>query len=197
MSGFSGTVWGFLGRDPEMKNSRNGTSFASFSVAVNTNFNDQQSTTWVSCMMFGKGGETICQNFKKGDGIIVVGDVSVDVFQANDGSIKPSVNMFCKSFGWPPVPREGNGNGNGGNQYQAQQQGGYQQQAQGGYQAQPQQQQGGYQQQTQQAAHNPNTVQGGQFQPAGNGQFLNQGQQQPAQQQPQQQPQGGYPQGQF
>ena len=77
--GFSkAIITGNLTRDPELRNTPNGASVCSFSVAVNRSFRDssgtqQETVSFIYCAALGKAGEIIAQYAKKGTGILVSG----------------------------------------------------------------------------------------------------------------------------
>lgn len=77
--GFSkAIITGNITRDPELRNTPNGATVCSFSVAVNRNFRDsagnaQESVSFIDCSAWGKAAEIINQYAKKGTGILVSG----------------------------------------------------------------------------------------------------------------------------
>lgn len=79
MRGFSkAIITGNLTRDPELRNTPNGASVCSFSVAVNRVFRDssgnqQEDVSFIDCSAWGKLGEMISQYAKKGTSVLVSG----------------------------------------------------------------------------------------------------------------------------
>lgn len=79
MRGFSkAIITGNLTRDPELRNTPNGASVCSFSVAVNRVFRDssgnqQEDVSFIDCSAWGKLAEMISQYAKKGSGVLVSG----------------------------------------------------------------------------------------------------------------------------
>ena len=79
MRGFSkAIITGNLTRDPEVRNTPNGASVCSFSVAVNRVYRDsngeqKEDVSFIDCSAWGKLGEMICQYAKKGSSVLVSG----------------------------------------------------------------------------------------------------------------------------
>jgi single-strand DNA-binding protein len=73
------TVVGNLARDPELKPIRDGTPLATFTVASNSRFKDDDGewrdgpTSWVRCCAWGDLAENIADSLTKGDRVIVHG----------------------------------------------------------------------------------------------------------------------------
>lgn len=89
------TIIGKAGKDAEMRYLPNGTGVTSFSVAVDRSYKKDgetvRRTIWYRVSVFGKFAET-CQQIKKGERILVVGNLTPDeggnprVWQKQDGS---------------------------------------------------------------------------------------------------------------
>lgn len=81
MRGFSKAILaGNVTRDPEMRATPSGAQACNFTVAVNRVFrggdgNQQEQTSFIDCVAWGRMGETISQYVKKGSGIIVSGRI--------------------------------------------------------------------------------------------------------------------------
>lgn len=82
------TVAGNVGRDAEIKASKNGKDYVTFSVAVNSGSGDNKTVTWVGV----KTMQTSIASFiRKGDPITVAGELSMD--EGKDG--KSYLNLFA------------------------------------------------------------------------------------------------------
>lgn len=81
------TVSGFLGKDAELRYSRNGQPILSFSVAVDGTEDAQgeRSTDWFRCTMFGARGEKLQLYLVKGTSVVATGRFSTREFVGNDG----------------------------------------------------------------------------------------------------------------
>ncbi len=82
---------GNLTADPELKQTPNGVSVASFSIAVQRRFanrNDAQAQTadFINIVAWRQSAEFICRYFKKGRPICIVGSIQSRSWTASDGS---------------------------------------------------------------------------------------------------------------
>ena len=81
MRGFSkAIVAGNVTRDPEMRATPSGAQACNFTIAVNRVFrgsdgNQQEQTSFIDCVAWGRAGETISQYIKKGSALIVSGRI--------------------------------------------------------------------------------------------------------------------------
>ena len=79
MRGFSkAIVAGNVTRDPEMRTTPSGAQVCSFTIAVNRVYRDsggnqQDQTSFIDCVAWGKSAEIIAQYVKKGSGLLVSG----------------------------------------------------------------------------------------------------------------------------
>lgn len=96
-----GTLVGYLGKNPETRESQNG-SFTIFTVAeniYNPETGERDITVWYSVIMNGRRGEVVANHFSKGDGIIVHGE-SQGIWQGDNGNA--NINFRATSFTFPP-----------------------------------------------------------------------------------------------
>ena len=81
MRGFSkALIAGTVTRDPEMRATPSGAQACNFTIAVNRVFRgsdggQQEQTSFIDCVAWGKSGETIAQYVKKGSALIVSGRI--------------------------------------------------------------------------------------------------------------------------
>jgi single-strand DNA-binding protein len=66
------TIAGNVGKDAEVRNTQSGQSVTGFTVAVTDR---QKATTWFDVAMWGKRGEAISGYVRKGDKIVVTGEL--------------------------------------------------------------------------------------------------------------------------
>lgn len=125
------SFFGRLTKDPEVKFSSNGNTFASFTVASQVRARDNEGknkSTFVNVTAFGKQGEIISQYFHKGSRIVVHGEVmDINAWTGtNDNQPHAGISVSMSDFDFIDTKAES----------QAQ---GYQQpqRPQGGYAAQP------------------------------------------------------------
>jgi single-strand DNA-binding protein len=76
---FVTTIVGNLGKDAEMKTTKNGKEYISFSVGVDVGFGENRSTQWVNVKRFGNAG--VLKHLTKGTKVSVVGDTELGVFK--------------------------------------------------------------------------------------------------------------------
>lgn len=88
----SASIYGRLGRDPEVRQTRNGNLMTTASIAVDvTPFNHEGETVtlWVSLAAFGSAGEALARH-AKGDCIGVMGRMTLKPWRDRDGAAKES-----------------------------------------------------------------------------------------------------------
>lgn len=80
-------LMGRLTRDPEMRQTQNGVSVCSFSIAVNRRFakDGQQSADFINCTAWRQQAEFICKYFAKGAMISVVGNLQSRSWENQEG----------------------------------------------------------------------------------------------------------------
>lgn len=94
-------VSGNLVRDPELKNVGE-SKVVSFSVAVNTvrgsGDNRREDTSYVDCEAWGRQAEVIAQYMKKGDPILVNGELRQDRWEDTDGNKRSKIKVNVSRF---------------------------------------------------------------------------------------------------
>ena len=99
------TAAGRLGADPEIKTTRGGKAFVSFSIGCRNGWDKEakkEKTEWLRCSAFGKTGETISKHCKKGDFIIAT-SVSMETTKSEkDGQTKYYTNFTVWSMEFGP-----------------------------------------------------------------------------------------------
>lgn len=76
---------GRITADPELKQTPQGVSVTSFSVAVNRRGKEQQAD-FINCVAWRQTAEIICRFFKKGSSICIVGNIQVRTWNDNNGN---------------------------------------------------------------------------------------------------------------
>lgn len=109
-------LMGNLCRDPELRYTTGGTAVASFSLAVNKKWKDAQSgearekVTFVDVTAFKGRGETISQWFKKGDPILMEGELSMDEWEdKNTGQKRTKLKVILNGFTFLPARKQRDG----------------------------------------------------------------------------------------
>lgn len=79
---------GRLTADVELKQTQNGTSVCSFSLAVNRRFSKEgeQQTDFINCQAWRQTAEFIAKYFKKGSSICVVGSIQTRTWKDSNGN---------------------------------------------------------------------------------------------------------------
>lgn len=94
------TIMGRLTAEPELRTTQNGTSVASFTVAVERDTKDKE-TDFISCVAWRQTGEFVSRYFRKGSMIVVSGRLQSRKWQDRDGNNRTSweVNADSVYFG--------------------------------------------------------------------------------------------------
>jgi single-strand DNA-binding protein len=79
------TVSGRLGRDAEIRHTREGTPFATFSVAADVWEKGEKATIWTDCAIFGQRAERVAQHLIKGTAVTVCGSATLRTFEGQRG----------------------------------------------------------------------------------------------------------------
>jgi single-strand DNA-binding protein len=122
---------GRLTRDPELRYTSSGLAVASFSIAVDRRFKDQQTgerkTDFFRCTAWRQKAEFVQQYIQKGRLVCVEGSIELNEFTSQDGSKRLSADVQCDNIETLDAARDGEGGGQGG-----QGGGGYQNRQSGG-----------------------------------------------------------------
>ena len=100
------SIVGRLGNDPESGRSDNGVDYSRFSVAVGGKNED---AVWFRVTTFNGLSRIASDYLKKGNLVLVEGDLSVESWEDRDGNARTSVKVIAKD-----LLMLGGGNGNGG-----------------------------------------------------------------------------------
>lgn len=101
---------GRLTRDPEMRYTPQGVPVASFSLAVDRPFANQQGqreTDFIDCIAWRKLGETVGNHLTKGRLVAVEGRLQVRSYETQDGSKRRVAEVVCDSVRFLDRPRDG------------------------------------------------------------------------------------------
>lgn len=113
---------GNLTRDPETRNTQNGSVVTNFSIAVNTRRGQEQDVFYIDVAVWGKTAENCAQYLVKGSQVRVSGRLHEERWtdqQTGQNRSKLAITANEVSFGASPQGRNGQQNQNGG--YQGQQ----------------------------------------------------------------------------
>lgn len=95
----SATIIGHLGREGEVRMTNSGSKVFSTTMAVNTGYGDNKTTTWWKVSAFGKTAETLEKfNLSKGDVIGFVGEPYQRAWKDKEGNEKLSLELNVSNF---------------------------------------------------------------------------------------------------
>lgn len=108
-------IAGRLGKDPELRQTTNGKSVVSFTVATNRVWKDQsgakqESTEWVNVVAWGKTAESINKYFRKGKEIYLEGRLQTRSYE-KDGQKKYITEMVADTFQFVGFDKDGQQDG--------------------------------------------------------------------------------------
>lgn len=94
------TLVGRIARDPELRQSKSGTSVCELTIPVDTGYGDNVTTTWWRATLFGKKAEAAARYLRKGKWVTVSGEPQVRTYEKRDGSPGVSAEMVARDFGF-------------------------------------------------------------------------------------------------
>lgn len=80
------TFDGRVGADAELRTTQSGEQVLSFRIANDIGFGDRRTTQWIDVSYWGKRAAAIASYVRKGDRIMVSGEVKLEEFQRRDGT---------------------------------------------------------------------------------------------------------------
>ena len=101
------SVKGNLGSDPDLKFSKNNTAYCNFSLAytprkqVNGEWQDGE-TMWFKVVAFGTKAEAVADTFRKGDTVLVIGEMAQSTYTDKEGNEKTSMEITAREVGLVP-----------------------------------------------------------------------------------------------
>jgi single-strand DNA-binding protein len=101
------TVKGNVGNDIDLKFSKNNKAYATFSLAYTprTKQGDEWvdgDTTWFRVVQFDKKAEALADSIKKGDSVVVVGEMKQSTYKDRDGNDKSVLEITATDVGLVP-----------------------------------------------------------------------------------------------
>ncbi len=91
------TVIGNLIRDMETRYSKDGLAIAKSALALQSGYGDRKKTLFLNFTLFGKAAEATA-NMKKGDPILVQGQLEENVWKDKDGKERKAIQINAQSF---------------------------------------------------------------------------------------------------
>ena len=89
-----GTFTGNIGKDAETRFTKSGTAIASWSIAVKSGYGDNEKTTWIKCLLWGKRAEGgLIPYLTKGTQIAVSGEISLSEWTNKDNETRTTLEL--------------------------------------------------------------------------------------------------------
>jgi single-strand DNA-binding protein len=97
------TIVGYLGRDPELRYTPQGTAVCSFSVATTEKRKDkagemQDHTTWFRITAWGRQAEVANQYLAKGKQVYIEGRLRQEEYTDREGKVRTSLEVFASDM---------------------------------------------------------------------------------------------------
>ena len=89
---------GRTGAEIELKQTQSGTSYARFSIAVQTGFGDNKRTSWLPCTAWGKLAESMAKWVGKGTAILVTCEAIENKYTDKNGNNRRSIEFTVKEW---------------------------------------------------------------------------------------------------
>lgn len=93
-------ISGFLSRDPELRQTRNGDDICQLNVPVKQGWGEKEQTNWFRVQVWGKRAKSLADNLRKGIKVNVVGELTIGEY---DG--KPQYEIRALEVDFPPAQR--------------------------------------------------------------------------------------------
>jgi len=94
------TITARLARDPELRETPNGTPICELTLPNDTGYGDHKLTTWWQCSVWGKRGETAAKHLKKGDWVAITGVPQLRKYEKRDGTQGSSLEVKVSDWGF-------------------------------------------------------------------------------------------------
>jgi len=100
------TIFGRMGADPETRDAGSST-VTSIRVASDHGFGDRKTTTWVSVSIWGKRGQWISDNMRKGERVVASGMLHQRTWTKKDGTEGLSLELNATQVDRVDWPEKG------------------------------------------------------------------------------------------
>ena len=99
------TLYGNLTADPETAVSKNGKTFATFSIAVNHGWGENKKVSFFRCVSNDKTAEILCQYTRKGSRILCHGNIEQESWTDKaTGQKRSDYKIIVRELELPPRP---------------------------------------------------------------------------------------------
>ena len=79
------TIFGYVGKKPELRKTGSGKAVTSFSIATNDRRGGEETTTWHNITAWEQRAEICCKALDKGSQVLVKGRITQEEWQGKDG----------------------------------------------------------------------------------------------------------------
>lgn len=97
-------VSGFISNELKLTKSQNGKDYVNFVLANKTGFGNYENKNFFSCICFGVTAQNLVKYKKKGDFIVVIGEVNIKEYE-KDGVKRQTVNITVNNVEFPPATK--------------------------------------------------------------------------------------------
>jgi len=101
------TFVGGLPRDAELR-AVGENKVCNFSIGSNVGFGDNKKTLWIECGVWGKRGEALNDNLKRGQQVVVSGELQTKEYQDKEGQTKTTLYLNIQSLAFGSAPKNEN-----------------------------------------------------------------------------------------
>ena len=98
---------GHLTTNPELKQTSQGVSVTTFSIAVNRRGNKNE-VDFINCVAWRQTAEFVCKYFKRGSAICIVGSIQTRSWQDNNGNKRYATEVVAEEAFFVDSKSEGN-----------------------------------------------------------------------------------------
>lgn len=99
---------GNLTKDPDLRYTKSNTPVASYTVAINTRYGENQQTDYINISTWGKSGEFIKKYFKKGQPIAITGRLKNKNYEDSNGIKHYSIEVITEDIEFVGSKKETN-----------------------------------------------------------------------------------------
>lgn len=97
---------GNLTKDPELRYTKNNIAVASYTIAINTRYGEQQETNYINITTWGKSGEFVNKYFKKGQPIAITGRLRNKNYEDSNGIKHYSIEVITEDIEFVGAKKE-------------------------------------------------------------------------------------------
>ncbi|MBR5202673.1 MAG: single-stranded DNA-binding protein [Clostridia bacterium] len=95
---------GRIAADPELKKTASDISVTNFSIAVDRKVTKGETkiTDWIDIVAWRNTAEFVCKYFKKGDPIVITGNIQTRLWEDQDGKKRKTVEIIAENVEFVP-----------------------------------------------------------------------------------------------